>query len=249
MNKLAILLLAFAGSAFAQEKLFSTHVDVRTVVAFQVPEAAVKKMLPAGWEPNAPTAGPAKGANLNLVLVDQVIVLDDAGKPKDPARGGVLVIPAKKTGGDAAGSMVVSGLFNAAYTPGPYEVYMPAAVTIDRKQRLDGDGKVLVEERWTIKGTDGHAIDVQVAYVRGVGAKARSDSRAYSGARPDFDRIYRADVVSDVVRSAPNSEDRVSSVSVKVNGQKWAALFDGSEKIVAITAIPSFSRQIFLPAK
>ena len=249
MFKFAVVLLAVAGSAFAQEKLYATHLDMRTTIALKAPDAAVQKMLPAGWELNPPTGGPAKGANLTLVLVDQVMFLDENGKPKERSRGVTLAIPARKTGGKEAGSMIVSGLYSAGNVPGAYEVYMPADVTIDRKQRADGDGKVLVEERWTLKGPDGHAFEVHVAYVRGAAAKAKTDSKAYSGARPDFYRIYRADVVSDVARSVPNGEDRVSIVSVKVKGQKYAQLFDGSEKIIAITSIPSFSREIFLPVK
>lgn len=249
MIKFAIALLVIAGSAFAQEKLSSTHLDLRTTVAIKAPDAAVQKMLPHGWELNPPMSGSAKGANLFIVLVEQVMVVDEAGKPKEKARGGTFVIPARKVGGDAAGSMVVSGLYNASYTPGPYDVNMLADVTIERKQRMDGDGKALMEERWSMKGADGHAIEVQLAYVRGVAARAKSDTRAWSGAHPDFYRIYRADTVSDVLRSVPNGEDRVSFVSVKVNGQKYAQVFDGSEKIIAITSIPSFSREIYLPVK
>ena len=247
MIKLAIALLVIAGPAFAQLKLYSTHVDMRTTVALKVPDNAAQKMLPQGWELNVPAGGAAKGANLALVLVEQLLAYDDAGKPKEPARGVALVIPAKKTGADTAGAMVVAGLFNAGYSPGPYDVYMPAQVAIERRQRTDGDGKVLAEERWTMKGPGGHEIDVQVAYVRGAPSKVKSDSRGFSAARPEFYRIYRAESVSDVVRSVPNGENRVSFVSLKVNGQKFAPLFDGSEKIVAITSIPSFSREILLP--
>lgn len=75
----------------------------------------------------------------------------------------------------------------------------------------------------------------------------KSGSRGFSAARPEFYRIYRAESVSDVLRSVPNGENRVSFVSRRVNGQAFAPLFDGSEKIVAITSIPSFSREILLP--
>ena len=42
--------------------------------------------------------------------------------------------------------------------------------------------------------------------------------------------------------------DRVSSVSVKMSGQKLAPLFDGSEQLISVTSIPWYSRQVFLPA-
>jgi hypothetical protein len=145
MNKFALVLLALATSAFAQEKLYGTHLDLRTSVAFKAPDAAVQKMLPPGWEVNPSTSGPAKGANLVIVLVDQVMFLDENGKPKERSRGASVVVPARKTGAKDAGSMIVSGLYSAGNVPGAYDVYMPADVTVERKQKTDGDGKGLVE--------------------------------------------------------------------------------------------------------
>lgn len=171
---------------------------------------------------------------------------DAQGAPVEPARGTVLVIPARKKGSDAAGSMVVAGMFTGKAAPGAYGVYLPATINLERKQRIDGDGKLLVEERWSAKGPDGHSIEAEVQYVRGATARAKSDSKAYSGARPDFYRIYRAETVSDVARSA-DGMNRVVSVSVRVGGQKYAPLFDGPQQIVSVTGIPSFVRAVYLP--
>lgn len=62
-------------------------------------------------EVNSPTTGPAKGSNLNVVLIDQTMAQDADGKPLNPLRGAALATPAKKAGTDTAGTMVVSGLF------------------------------------------------------------------------------------------------------------------------------------------
>ena len=238
-------LLAFCASGLAQERLFANHVDNRTVITFRAPDAAVQKMLPEGWEINAPASGPGKGANLALVLIEQLIVLDAQGAPVEPARGAVLTIPARKKGSDAAGSMVVAGLFTGKGAPGAYGVYLPATVNLERRQRVDGDGKILIEERWSAKGPDGHWIEAQVQFARGPTARTKSESKAYSGARPDFYRIYRAETVSDVVRGAETTD--VSAVSVSVGGQKYTPLLGGSQKIVSVTSIPSFVRAIYLP--
>jgi hypothetical protein len=53
-----------------KEKLSATDISVRTALTFKVPDAVVQKLLPEGWYVNSPTAGPSKGSNLNITLID-----------------------------------------------------------------------------------------------------------------------------------------------------------------------------------
>ena len=55
------------------------------------------ELLPAGWEVNAPAAGPTRGANLNMTLVDSISAQDADGKPVKPNVGIAFSIPVKKT--------------------------------------------------------------------------------------------------------------------------------------------------------
>ena len=91
-HALAILLLlaqpAFAGE---KDKLYSSTLDVRTVLSFKVADSAAQKMLPEGWQIEAPNTGPSKGSNLSVVLVDQILAQDAEGKPVDAVRGAALV--------------------------------------------------------------------------------------------------------------------------------------------------------------
>ena len=56
------------------------------------------------------------------------------------------------------------------------------------------------------------------------------------------------EMASDVVRSVPTGVDRVSRVSFKATGDKLGTLFDGSQQLISVTAIPWYSRQVYLPA-
>src|SRR5260370_30645479 len=96
---LAILTLATA-TAIAEDnlKLFSTDINVRTGLAFKVADTVAQKMLPAGGELNSPTAGPAKGFNLGITLIDYVMVQDPDGKPLPPRNILVPNIPATTPG-------------------------------------------------------------------------------------------------------------------------------------------------------
>jgi hypothetical protein len=244
-SAIGFILLAFFGPALAQEKLSGSNIDVRTGIAFTIPAAVAQKMLPEGWEVNSPAAGPTQGANLTMTLLEQVSAQDAQGAALKPFQGVAIGVPARKKDGSAAGTMIVTGLFTGGGAPGAYGVYMPATGTVERRQRLDGDGKLLVEERWTFRSADGNALEATVHYARGQGARAKAESKAYSAAKPDFYRIYRVDLVSEVVRST--GVDRATVVTVKASGPKLGALLDGSEKVIAVTSIPSYSRMVYLP--
>ena len=56
-----------------------------------------QKLLPAGFEVNSPSAGPAKGANLNVVLIDYLMVQDPEGKTLPPRTTVALNVPSKRT--------------------------------------------------------------------------------------------------------------------------------------------------------
>lgn len=50
--------------------LVGTYGEVRTVLSFKVADTALQKFVPPGWQLSPPIAGPSKGANLVLVLID-----------------------------------------------------------------------------------------------------------------------------------------------------------------------------------
>jgi hypothetical protein len=237
------------GRADAQEaeKLFASDVVVRTILAFKVPDAAVQKMLAAGWEISPPTTGPDQGANL-IVYVTDFQMIQNAQGTSVPTRPSVaLIVPAKKSGSDLAAFMVTGGFTAPANTPGPYGNFVPARVNVDRRLQTDGDGKSAVCETWEMKADDGTALELRVQFVRGMPTREKVAWQYYSAAKPDFHRTYRIEHGYDVVRSVPTGVDRVSTFSFQAGGPKLAPLFDGTEKLISITSIPYYSRSIFLP--
>jgi hypothetical protein len=82
-------LLAFAACpAIAQikEKASTTDVGPRIVLGFKVSDAAVQRLLPAGFQVNSPTTGPAKGVNINVALIDCLMMLDMEVNRSRPTR-------------------------------------------------------------------------------------------------------------------------------------------------------------------
>jgi hypothetical protein len=244
----AFLVLATCPAiAQIKEKASTTDLSPRTALAFHVSDAAVQRLLPAGFQVNSPTAGPSKGANINVVLIDYLMVQDMEGKPLPPRTTVALNVPSKNTAGEAVG-LVVGGFIPKAGVPGPYFVFEAANTSVDRRSHTDAEGKSIIDETWDIRGDDGNTLQVELQFARGVPARGKAESKIHSAAKPDFYRIYQFEQAVDVVRSTATGIDRVSKFSFKASGPKLAPLFDGSQQLISITSVPFYSRTIYLPA-
>src|SRR3954470_21359162 len=198
---LSLVFLLLAAPAFAQEKFSGSNVDTRIGMAFKVSDAALRKLVPPGWEISPASSGPSQGANLNVTIVNMQTAHDADGKPAVPYRGVAFTVPVKKKGTDATVPMVAAGLFTSNYAPGAYGVFLPARVTIDHKTGIGLDGKTTVEQTWQLRAEGGHSIDIHVQYAAGVPAVSKVEQRVYSAAKPEFFRIYRFEQATEVVRS------------------------------------------------
>jgi len=246
----AVVLLALAVAArgaSAAEKLVGIYGEQRTVVSFKVPDATAQKLLPEGWQASPATAGPSKEANLNVVFVDVLTIQNPDGTPGETYRYAVLTVPAKKKGMDAAVPMVVTGLSTPPNVPGAYGNYALANATVDRHVHIDPAGTSNIEESWEFKDDDGAAIQLELQFVRGVAARSKAELMPHSGIKPDFYQIYRIEQAADVVRSTATGVDRAQKYAFKAAGTKLSLLFDGSERLISITSLPFYARQVFLP--
>jgi hypothetical protein len=245
---------AASSPAPARAETFSVaNSDHRNYLYFQVPEATARRALPDGWQAVPAQSGPAQGANLVVILIDQLAAHDAQGAP---AGGGtnqlaVLAVPARNAATGAEGLMVFSG-FSARPegSPGAYGVYAPAEVRVERALRAGPGGERRGEERWTVAAEGGGGSDrLEVRLRFGAAAPVRTayEARVYSARNPDFFRIYRVVQGNDFVRSGPAGVDRVEEFAFAASGPRLGALFDGSERLVAILSVPSYVRQVFLP--
>src|SRR5436190_3434812 len=86
-------------AAQASAETFVEHsAEVRMQLDFVVPDAALKKFLPAGWETNVATQGAAKDCNLRMIFIDRVDITKQDGSPATPGSNQLvyLAIPVKE---------------------------------------------------------------------------------------------------------------------------------------------------------
>lgn len=240
----ALALAAAAPLARAETHTENVVAEQRTYVFLQVAQQAAQAFIPQGWTLNPAAMGPTKDANLVLVWIDRKLALTPDGKQLQSGTNRLLVLlaPVKSPTGDAV-NMVVGGYStDPAGAPGAYKLYGAGPVTVDRIERNN------VEETWTAKGPDGTSVNLHVGFTRGVPTASTFDLRIFSAAEPAFYRIYRGEQVVDTVRSVNTGVDRVSAVELKVTGTgKLATAVNGTEKIIAINAMPFYRRNTFLP--
>ncbi len=221
--------------------------EQRIILAFKVNPDVLQRMLPAGWV-SAPSTSPATpGANLNVTMMERQVVLDPQGKTlrTGTSRYMVLGAPARNAQTGQANTLIISGL--SPEGAGAYGVYLTAATaTVERTTSGEAEGAANVREAWTFAATTGERVELRVTYTRGAAARSRADSVVRSGLKPEFQRTYHIDQATDVVRSA-NSSDRVSQLSFSATGKILSPLFDGSQQLLGVTAVPYYVREITIP--
>jgi len=233
----------FATQAEAAEKLISTNLDARTVLAFRVPNEAVRKLLPAGWELDAAPDGP----NLRIVFSNNLLVQDADGKASENIRTVTLAAQVKKSGTDEKAGIALGGFVSSmAAVPGPYFNYAAASTVFSQRVGVDAAGKSIVEEAWEFIGGEGNALDLRIQFERGPLARLKANTKTYSSSKPDFFRIYRVEQAVDVI-NASSGRNRIVQMAFKAKGPLFGSILDGSEQLVSVTSIPYYARQVYLP--
>jgi len=243
--------LASAAGPAGAETFVEHSAEVRMQLDFHVPDAALKAMLPAGWEPVIATQGPAKDANLRMIFIDRVDITGPDGAPagKGSNRLVYLAIPIKQSAGAATGQMIIAGLTaDPADAPGPFGTYVAATSHRMERSTVAGEGPVQTEEHWEFAAASGERMEVHLKYERGAARKTSSEVKFFSGSNPDVYQIFKIEQGLDIMRNATvNVRDRVSEFSYKASGGRIGALFDGSERVLSIDALHWYNRAVYQP--
>lgn len=237
-----------AGPARAETQTEHVVAEQRVSVSVRVSPEAAQAFMPKGWVPNASAAGPT----LSLIFMDRALALTPEGKPLQSGVNRLLVL---SMAGKNLATGEVRGLIVGGYsadplgTPGAYKVYGPGVVGVTRTEHSQvkaGRIETDVDEHWSAQGADGATVELTLSYVRGLPTFSAFEQKIYSGADPDFYRIYRGQQASDVLRG-PGGVDQVRAVSLKASGGKLGKALEGTPQILSITAAPFYSRKTYLP--
>jgi hypothetical protein len=238
------------GSAHA-ENLIEHSAEVRMQLDLVVSPAALKALLPDGWEPFVATSGAAKDCNIRMIFVDRVDITGPDGAPVGTNQLVYLASPIKKTGtNEMAGQMVVDGITaDAKDAPGPFKVYQAAtAYRVERSTHAANGQPIANEDRWEFTGANGEHMELHLTYERGVARKGGSETKFFSAADPSVYQIAKIEQGLDIMRNATITvKDRVKTFELKASGGKVGTLFDGSERVVSVDAFHWYNRSVYSP--
>jgi hypothetical protein len=240
-------------SRTASAQTFVEHsAEARMQLDFVVPAEALKPLLPAGWESNIATSGAAKDCNLRMIFIDRIDITKADGSPADRGSNQLvyLAAPVKQLASNIAGQMLIFGLTaDVKDAPGPFGVYLHASSHRMERSTNVGIGKnPLTEEHWEFTAPSGEHLEVHLKYERGVARRNNNETKFFSAADPNFSQVFKIEQGLDIMRNATtNVRDRVKEFGYKASGGKLASLFDGTERVVSIDALPWYNRAVYTP--
>jgi hypothetical protein len=240
--------LAFVVAVAATPVLSQTHTEnivseSRTSVSLRVKQEGLQAFMPAGWVPGGP--------NLTLIFMDRPVQRTPDGKPLGSGVNRTLVLSAtgrNSATGETKGLIVGEFSSDPAGVPGAYKTYREGQIGLARieiGQVKNGALETLVSETWSARGADGSTVDLALTFTRGAPAPVAFEQKVYSGADPNFYRIYKGTQASEVLRNA--TVNKVQSVTLKASGGRLGRVIDGTEEIVSISSAPYYTRQTYVP--
>jgi hypothetical protein len=232
------------------ESFVEQNAEFRMQLDFVVPDAALRKFLPAGWEPNIATQGPAKDCNLRLIFIDRIDITGADGAPIGSSRLVYLAVPVKQSGSSTVGQMIIAGLTTEPKdAPGPFGNYELATSHRMERSVNAGSGKdTLMEEHWEFASAAGERLEVHLKYERAPARKGANEVKFFSPTNPASYQIFKIEQGIDIMRNATVPvRDRVKEFSYKAGGGRLGPLFDGTERVVSIDSFHWYNRGVYLP--
>ncbi len=232
------------------DTLVENSAEFRFQLDFHVNDAALQKLLPAGWEAAIATQGPAKDANLRLIFIDRVDVTNPDNTPKTSDQLAIIEIPIKQTGTNNAVRMIINALVSdPKEAPGPFGSYVHATSVKASRSLNTAGGVTQGEENWEFLGANGERLETHVKYERGAARRnPAAEVKFFNPSNPSAYQIFKVDSGLDIMKNASVPvKDRVKEFSYKATGGNIGTLFDGAEKVLSWDSFHWYNRGIYTP--
>jgi hypothetical protein len=253
----AAVLTAAAGGFVAAahaETLIGYSIESRMQIDLAVPDAAIKALIPAGWEGNVATTGAAKDANVRLIFVDQIGVAGPDGKPVGAGDNQFvfLQVPVKQTvNGQAVTAQLVVGGIAVDPAAVPNNGFTGFTKATDHKvvrtETASADGTNTVDETWSFTDGTGQHFEISVAAKHNSANRGSSTQKIYAADGKTYQSVNQVNMTDITWNATTGVNNLIRDPVLKASGPTWAKLFDGSQKILSVDYQPWFTREISTP--
>jgi hypothetical protein len=245
-----------------KESLMDLHYSdgiaaARTMIAVEGNAAALQGRLPTGWE-LVPYAGDdlrgtsLRGANMLIPFHEVYAVRSKEGQPAGLPQVSYIAFVSQARN-HATGELGHVHWFtyteDPAAVPGKYGDGTLATVTRVQTFTKERPGETEVRETFSAVSDSGQ-VHLSLAYQQGGqliwATSDKPNLPLYAAKDPTVVRWYQEDQVMNVVRSDPLNIDRVSEITLDVQGE-LGDVFDGNERIVAVVIQRPYMRQVYVP--
>jgi hypothetical protein len=186
-----------------------------------------------------------------MIFIDRIDITKADGTPADKGANQLVYLAAPiKQSTNTLGQMLIFGLTaDANDAPGPFGVYLHASShRVERSTRLGTGKEPVTEEHWEFAAPSGERLEVHLKYERGAARRTSNETKFFSGIDPNVSQVFKIEQGLDIMRNATtNVRDRVKEFEYRASGGKLASLFDGTERVVSIDALPWYNRAIYKP--
>lgn len=229
------------------DKLLDLTIATQLVLRFAVKTEALQARLPAPWQVYAVPSGASKGANLAVIFNDALLNQDAEGNPTPDAvnRYVGFAIPGQhpQTEEEAGFNFRILTAHPRS-VPGRYKTSRLGSV--QREHYAKGTGMdTTVTEHFRFRDPAGGSVELHLQYRRGIPQRVVTQGNVRSTADGSILRVYKVHQLIDVVRSVPQGIDRVLSYQFRATIEEFNDIFDGSERLVSITIVPWYVRQVY----
>lgn len=235
-------------TAVLAETQIGSSVESRVTLAFKVNATAAQSWLPEGWKLTSIPRGPLAGANLVISLIDWHLASDAEGKPEAPHARRAVATVAYGVNDEVKGIRTfVTRIYETPPVISPYSNSIAAQIA--RSASLDGpaEGARINKEVWVVTPEAGGEIRLDLRHQAGIPSWSASETTPFSSVEPDFHRIYRYQQLVDLAMSTALGKKLEGKVDFRSNVPELADMFDGTESLVGVIAIPVYVRETFLP--
>lgn len=227
------------------------EVQSRLVIAYQVSEAAHRALLPKGWEPIPLNA--AIGQNLGLNLTERILAVDAQGKAIGAGRSRdvILYVNGRNPQTNETRVFIVLGYSEPHYGAGPLKVGIPASFESRISSETGRDGVSRIVQKWNVRAQEGGGVQVEAQYRRGAATYntpgAPAGVRFFSGKDPDHHQIFKQSITAGTLGVPGGRGALIDRLNVRFSGPRMKAIFDGSERVVAVFENEYYGAEVYVP--